>query len=95
MGPKEEDVSTGESNVLGRAAAGDPVALTQQMVRIPSVNPAMEADGTGEAALATQAHSWLSAWGFRSELQEVAPGRWNVVASQRPRRRKRRPGNTL
>jgi acetylornithine deacetylase len=42
----------------------------------------MEADGTGEAALATQAHTWLSGWGFRSELQEVAPGRWNVVASR-------------
>jgi acetylornithine deacetylase len=82
MGPNEEGLSTREADVLRRAAAGDPVALAQQMVRIPSVNPSMEADGTGEAALARQAHAWLSAWGFRSELQEVAPGRWNVVASR-------------
>jgi acetylornithine deacetylase len=70
------------SDVLERAAAGDPVALTQAMVAIPSVNPAMEADGTGEVALGRQAHAWLSGWGYRPELLEVAPGRWNVVASR-------------
>ncbi|MGD8359992.1 MAG: hypothetical protein PVJ04_01080, partial [Gemmatimonadota bacterium] len=88
MGPNQEGFSARESDVPRRAAAGDPVALTRQMVRIPSVNPAMEADGTGEAALARQAHAWLSEWGFRSELQEVAPGRWNVVASRGERGRR-------
>jgi len=50
------------------------------MVSIPSVNPAMEVGGAGEEALAREAHAWLTGWGYSSELLEVTPGRWNVVA---------------
>jgi len=69
-----------ESDVRLRAAGGDPVALTRILVATPSVNPSMEADGAGEESIARMTHQWLSDWGYRSELQEVEPGRWNVVA---------------
>jgi acetylornithine deacetylase len=67
------------SDVLARAASGDPVALTRAMVAIPSVNPSMEAGGSGEEGMARQAQTWLNGWGYRTELLEVAPGRWNVI----------------
>jgi len=67
---------------LARAAlAGDPVALTAAMVRIPSVNPLLESGGTGEAEIAARVSSWLTAWGFETSTREVAPGRWNVEAA--------------
>lgn len=69
--------------VLKRAGEGDAVALTQAMVAIPSVNPELEEGGAGEEALARQCHAWLEAWGFHSRLDQVAPGRWNVVARSR------------
>ena len=67
------------SLIAERAALGDPVALTQAMVAVPSVNPAMEEGGAGEEALARQAEAWLLGWGYRTERLEVASGRWNVV----------------
>jgi len=69
------------SDTVRLAADGDPVALTQVMVAIPSVNPAMEKDGGGEEAMARAAGEWLSRWGYRVELAEIEPRRWNVVAS--------------
>jgi len=68
------------SETLRLAAGGDPVALTQVMVSIPSVNPDMEKDGGGEEAMAKAAGEWLSGWGYRVELAEIEPRRWNVVA---------------
>jgi acetylornithine deacetylase len=49
------------------------------MVAISSVNPSMEEGGAGEEGIARQAHAWLQGWGYQTELEEVAPGRWNVV----------------
>lgn len=70
-----------DSGDLGaRARAGDPVALTRAMVRVPSVNPELEEGGAGEGELARICAGWLEAWGFRVERSEVASGRWNVVA---------------
>lgn len=66
--------------VLDAAGAGDPVALTRALVATPSVNPALEPGGSGEAAAARLAADWLEAWGFSVEMPEVAPGRPNVVA---------------
>ncbi len=74
-----------------RAAAGDPVALTRMMVRIPSVNPSLEEGGDGEAILARRCRDWLEAWGYDVRTDEVAPGRHNVVA----RRTGRGPGKRL
>ncbi len=64
-----------------RATAGDVVELARCLIAIPSVNPRLEADGAGEGDVARLADGWLRRWGFESRLVEVAPGRWNVVAS--------------
>jgi acetylornithine deacetylase len=70
---------------LGRAAEGDALSLAHAMVRIPSVNPAMEVGGVGEAEVSRAVAGWLRAWGFETTLPEVAPGRFNVVARHPPR----------
>ncbi len=62
------------------AAAGEPVALAQCLVSIPSVNPLLEEGGQGEGAIADQCAVWLESWGFQVEVSEVAPGRFNVIA---------------
>jgi acetylornithine deacetylase len=55
--------------------------LLEQLVRTPSVNPAIAPDeGQGEAAVATVAREWLAAHGVQAWLEEAAPGRPNVVA---------------
>lgn len=58
----------------------DPVRLTREMVAIPSVNPALEAGGVGEEAMARYTASLLEERGFQVEVAEVAPGRPNVTA---------------
>lgn len=63
-----------------RAKAGDVVALTQLLVRTPSVNPVLESGGSGERSVAVLCASWLDGWGYATQTKEVAPGRWNVVA---------------
>lgn len=57
------------------------VALAGELIRIPSVNPAIAPDEAhGERAVATFACEWLAARGIRSWLEEAAPGRPNAVA---------------
>jgi acetylornithine deacetylase len=65
-------------------AGGDALSLARALVRIPSVNPALEEGGTAEREAARAAAGWLAGWGFESRLQEVAPGRFNVVARHPP-----------
>jgi succinyl-diaminopimelate desuccinylase len=55
------------------------VALTRDLVRIPSVVGAGDSGAT-EAAVARHVESWLAKEGFEVEVHEVAPGRPNVVA---------------
>ena len=62
------------------ARSGDPVALAQLLVAIPSVNPALSPSGTGEATVAAVCAELLEGWGFDVEMPEAAPGRPNVVA---------------
>lgn len=57
----------------------DPIALAQELVRTPSVNPALEAGGSGEAEIAHLTSGWLKEWGFEVEVQEVSPGRYNTL----------------
>ncbi len=71
--------------------SADPVALTRALVREPSVNPILEEGGAGEAGVARLTAGWLSDWGLQAELLEVAPGRFNVVATSRSGT----PGRTL
>ncbi len=61
------------------ALTGDPVALARALIATPSVNPELEATGTGEAAIAERTAEWMRAWGLSVETSEVAAGRWNVV----------------
>ena len=68
---------TGHNPGLTRA---DPVAMTQHLVRIPSVNPLLEDGGDGEGTVAALVAEWLGDWGYRPTVVEVAPGRHNVVA---------------
>lgn len=60
--------------------SGNPVTMTSRLVRVPSVNPVLEAGGEGERRVAALAERWLRGWGYRAAVSEVAPGRFNVVA---------------
>ena len=52
-----------------------------ELIRIESVNPALVSGGAGEQAIAEFLSGFLKSEGIRSELQRVAPGRFNVVAA--------------
>ena len=67
------------------AGTGDPVALCQVMVAIPSVNPELEAGGAGEEALARQCGQWLESWGYSVRLSEPSPGPMERSGSTRAR----------
>jgi acetylornithine deacetylase len=64
-----------------------PVELLQQLVRIPSVNPDNPAgtDRTGEAEIAAWLKDWLEAIGATVVLEEIKPGRPNLIARFAPR----------
>ncbi len=60
----------------------DPIPLLQELIRIPSVNPSGDpgTEHTGEARIAEFLHERLAAAGAAVELQEVLPGRPNLIA---------------
>ncbi len=56
------------------------LGVVRELVRIPSVNPALAPDeGQGEAEIAAFARDWLAARGVEAWLEEAAPGRPNAV----------------
>jgi acetylornithine deacetylase/succinyl-diaminopimelate desuccinylase-like protein len=62
----------------------NPVAeLAAELVRIDSVNPDLVPGGAGEAELAAFVARWLEEAGLAVEVEEVAPGRPNVVGRAR------------
>ena len=61
-------------------AAGDARALTRALIEIDSRNPTLSPGAPGERACAEFLRDVLSAWGFRAQLADVAPGRPNLVA---------------
>ena len=64
----------------------DVVSLLQQLVRIPSVNPD-NAPGTeqiGEETLAVFLSGWLESIGAEVSLEEIKPGRPNLIARFAP-----------
>jgi acetylornithine deacetylase len=61
-------------------APGDARALTRALVQVDSRNPTLARGAPGERACATLLRDVLDAWGFRTELQDAAPGRPNLVA---------------
>lgn len=58
----------------------DPVALLSDLIAIPSVNPTLVPNGTGESAIVDHCTAWLAARGFRVERLEEHPGRPSLVA---------------
>ena len=66
------------SDVLSRIDRDELIALTRDLVRIPSVVRPGE-PGATEAAVAGHVEHWLRAEGFAVEVHEVAPGRPNVL----------------
>lgn len=58
----------------------DAVALTEALIAIDSRNPQLVAGAPGEAECAAFLAQVLSGWGFAVALQDVAPGRPNVIA---------------
>jgi acetylornithine deacetylase len=67
-----------QPDILSDAAL---LALLQELIRIPSVNPTLAPDESdGEAALAEFARDWLANHGIDARLEEAALGRPNVVA---------------
>ena len=64
-----------------------PVELLQQLVRIPSVNPDNPpgTDRTGEAEIAVWLKGWLEDLGATVVLEEIKPGRPNLIARFAPR----------
>jgi len=68
----------------------DVVTLLSELIAIPSVNPDFCHEGDpehwfGELRLAEYVRDWLSAIGLSTELDEVLPGRPNVIARLRGR----------
>jgi len=61
-------------------ARGDAVALTRALVAVDSRNPSLVAGAPGERAVATLLAEVLRDWGCTVQLDEIAPGRPNVVA---------------
>ena len=60
-----------------------PAALAAQLVAIDSVNPTLVPTGGGEAAAADVLADWLERAGLEVHVDEVAPGRPNVVGVAR------------
>jgi acetylornithine deacetylase len=60
---------------------GDPVALARSLVAIPSVNPVLAPGGAGEGQIARTCAGLLEEWGLQTRIVEVAPGRFNVIAT--------------
>lgn len=65
----------------------DVVSLLQQLIRIPSVNPdnAPGTDQSGEETLAIFLSGWLESIGAEVVLEEIKPGRPNLIARFAPR----------
>jgi succinyl-diaminopimelate desuccinylase len=66
--------------VLARIDADELVALTRDLVRIPSVYRPDDPDAT-EARVAAHVEAWLRREGFAVEIQNVAPGRPNIIGT--------------
>lgn len=59
--------------------------LAARLVDVPSVNPALAADGPGEAAVAAEVAAWAERADLEVAVTDAAPGRPNVVVTARGR----------
>lgn len=61
----------------------DPVALTQQLIRINSISPDIDPGAPGETAIADYCAAWLAERGFEIERVDDTPGRPSIIATAR------------
>ena len=61
----------------------DAVALISDLVRIESVTPWLVPGGSGEGGVAAYLRSWLAPLPVEVDVVEIAPGRFNVLATLR------------
>ena len=54
--------------------------ILSELIRIDSVNPTLVSGGAGEQAIAEFLSGFLKSEGIPSQLQQVAPGRFNLLA---------------
>src|ERR1044071_9671474 len=66
-----------------RLSSSSLTELAAELVRIDSVNRHLVAGGAGEEELARFVAHWLAEAGLEVEVEEVAPGRPNVIARAR------------
>src|SRR3954464_3846228 len=64
----------------------DVIELTQRLVAIDSVNPALVPGGTGEPEIARFVAAWAEEQGLATEVLEATPGRPSVVVRKREAR---------
>jgi len=65
---------------MERPSEQDVSSLLMALVGVDSINPSLVAGATGESGIAEYVAGWLREAGLQVELQEVLPGRPNVVA---------------
>src|SRR4029453_12954806 len=70
--------TAGAPEVLSRIDEGELIALTRDLVRIPSVYRPGQPDAN-ERAVAAHVEQWMRKERFEVEVHEVAPGRPNVL----------------
>jgi acetylornithine deacetylase len=59
------------------------VELARRLVQVESINPELDAAGSGEGACARAVAEWAERAGLEAELTEPAPGRFNVLVRAR------------
>jgi acetylornithine deacetylase len=66
-----------------RAMRDELTDLASRLVAIDSVNPDLVPGGAGEGEIARFVAAWCEDHGLETSVEEIAPGRWNVVAVAR------------
>lgn len=84
--PGERELAEMPDRVESIRMSQDAITLLQQLVRIPSVNPdnAPGTGETGEETLAIFLSGWLESIGADVSLEEIKPGRPNLIARFAP-----------
>src|SRR6516164_1431159 len=67
----------------GFMAVSELIDLVRELVAIDSVNPDLVPGGAGEGRIARFVAAWLERAGLEVTVEEVAPGRPNVVGVAR------------
>jgi acetylornithine deacetylase len=77
-------ICEGEPSMSAHPSGADSLAaLLAELVAVDSVNPDLVPGGAGEGAVAAVIAAWLAAAGLEVHLDEVRPGRPNVIARAR------------